>query len=110
MAEFTCRLGTPGGEIVTRTVEGLSEQELRQRLAQEGYRIFAVETSGMLAGVRVKGGGGGGRTVRIKLDDFLLFNQQLAALIHAGLPVLQSIQMLSQRSPNPKLRVVLADV
>ncbi len=108
MAEFTCRLGTPGGEIVTRTVEGLSEQELRQRLAQEGYRIFAVETSGMLAGVRVRAGGG--RTVRIKLDDFLLFNQQLAALIHAGLPVLQSIQMLSQRSPNPKLRVILADV
>jgi type IV pilus assembly protein PilC len=48
--------------------------------------------------------------VRIKLDDFLLFNQQLAALIHAGLPVLQSIQMLRQRSPNPKLRLVLADV
>jgi type IV pilus assembly protein PilC len=31
-------------------------------------------------------------------------------LIHAGLPVLQSIQMLRQRSPNPKLRVVLTDV
>jgi type IV pilus assembly protein PilC len=108
MAEFSCRLGTPGGEIVTRTVEGLSEQELRNRLAQEGYRIFAVQSLGTVAGVRT--GGGGGRSVKIKLDDFLLFNQQLAALIHAGLPVLQSIQMLRQRSPNPKLRVVLADV
>jgi type IV pilus assembly protein PilC len=108
MAEYTCRLGTPGGEIVTRTVEGLSEQELRQRLAQEGYRIFAVESTGMAAGVRVNAGSG--RSIKIKLDDFLLFNQQLAALIHAGLPVLQSIQMLRQRSPNPKLRVVLADV
>jgi type IV pilus assembly protein PilC len=110
MAEFTCRLGTPGGEIVTRTVEGLSESELRQRLAHEGYRIFAVESTGMAAGVRVGGRRGGGRTVKIKLDDFLLFNQQMAALIHAGLPVLQSIQMLQQRSPNPKLRAVLADV
>jgi type IV pilus assembly protein PilC len=108
MAEYTCRLGTPGGEIVTRTVEGLSEQELRLRLVQEGYRIFAVESTGMAAGVRVNAGGG--RSVKIKLDDFLLFNQQLAALNHAGLPVLQSIQMLRQRSPNPKLRVVLADV
>jgi type IV pilus assembly protein PilC len=108
MAEFTCRLGTPGGEIVTRTVEGLSEQELRQRLAQEGYRIFAVESAGMVVGMRVNARSG--RSVKIKLDDFLLFNQQLAALIHAGLPVLQSIQMLRQRSPNPKLRVVLADV
>ena len=106
MAEFTCRLGTPGGEVVTRTVEGLTEQELRQRLLQEGYRIFSVETTGM--GTRVRGTGG--RSVKINLDDFLLFNQQLAALIHAGLPVLQSIQMLRQRSPNPKLRTVLADV
>ncbi|MFN0087414.1 MAG: type II secretion system F family protein [Blastocatellia bacterium] len=106
MAEYTCRLGTPGGEVVTRTVEGLSEQELRQRLIQEGFRIFSVETTGM--GTRVRGTGA--RSIKIKLDDFLLFNQQLAALIHAGLPVLQSIQMLGQRSPNPKLRLVLADV
>jgi type IV pilus assembly protein PilC len=108
MAEFICKLGTPGGEIVTRAVEGLSEQELRQRLTHEGYRIFSVADSGVLAGVRVRGAGE--RTVKIKLDDFLLFNQQLAALIHAGLPVLQSIQMLRQRSPNPKLRLVLSDV
>lgn len=108
MAEYICKLGTPGGEVVTRTVEGLSEQELRQRLGQEGYRIFSVENSGTISGVRVRGAGG--RSVKIKLDDFLLFNQQLAALIHAGLPVLQSIQMLRQRSPNPKLRLVLSDV
>ncbi len=108
MAEYICRLGTPGGEIVTRTVEGLSEKELRQRLAEEGYRIFTVETSEVVNGVRMRKRGD--RAVRIKLDDFLLFNQQLAALIHAGLPVLQSIQMLRQRSPNPKLRLVLADV
>jgi type IV pilus assembly protein PilC len=108
MAEFICKLGTPGGDIITRTIEGLTEQELRQRLSQEGYRIFSVETSGMINGVRVRRAGQ--RSIKIKLDDFLLFNQQLAALIHAGLPVLQSIQMLRQRSPNPKLRLALSDV
>ncbi|MBL8188275.1 MAG: type II secretion system F family protein [Acidobacteria bacterium] len=107
MAEFICRLGTPAGEIVTRTVEGLSEQELRQRLALEGYRIFSVEGSSLTSG---RSRGASQRAVKIKLDDFLLFNQQLAALLHAGLPVLQSIQMLRQRSPNAKLRAVLADV
>ena len=109
MAEYICKLGTPAGEIVTRTIEGLSEQELRQRLMSEGYRIFVVEGSGLVNGVRVSGAGGG-RGVKIKLDDFLLFNQQLAALLHAGLPVLQAIQMLSQHSPNPKLKAVLLDV
>jgi len=108
MAEFICRLGTPAGEIVTRTVEGVAEQELRQRLQHEGYRVFSVETTGMAGGVLIRSGKD--RTVRIKLDDFLLFNQQLAALLHAGLPVLQSIQMLRHRSPNPRLREVLGDV
>lgn len=106
--EFVCKLGTPAGELVTRTVEGASERELRVRLEDEGYRIFAVEASDLLDGVRVRRKSE--RAIRIKHDDFLLFNQQLAALLKAGLPVLQSIQMLRQRSPNPKLRIVLADV
>ncbi len=106
MAEFICRLGTPAGEIVTRTVEGLSSEELRTRLQQEGYSIFSVEATGVLGAMRASNK----RGVKIKLDDFLLFNQQMAALIHAGLPVLQSIQMLRQRSPNAKLREVLGDV
>jgi type IV pilus assembly protein PilC len=108
MAEFICRLGTPAGEIVTRNVEGLSEDELRLRLSGEGYRIFAVEATGFAAGVRVRSSAG--RRIRVKMDDFLLFNQQLAALLHAGLPVLQSIQLLRQRSPNPQMREVLGDV
>ncbi len=106
--EFVCKLGTPAGEVVKRTVEGASERELRSRLEDEGYRIFAIEASDLLDGVRVRRKSE--RPVHIKHDDFLLFNQQLAALLKAGLPVLQSIQMLRQRSPNPKLRIVLADV
>jgi type IV pilus assembly protein PilC len=106
--EFVCKLGTPAGEVVTRTVEGSNERELRTRLEGEGYRIFTVEASDLLDGVRIRRRSE--RTIRIKHDDFLLFNQQLAALLKAGLPVLQSIQMLRQRSPNPKLRIVLADI
>lgn len=106
--EFVCKLGTPAGEVVTRTVEGENERELRSRLETEGYRIFMVEASDLLDGVRIRRRSE--RAIRIKHDDFLLFNQQLAALLKAGLPVLQSIQMLRQRSPNPKLRIVLADI
>lgn len=106
--EFVCRLGTPSGEIVTRTIEGVTEAELRHRLQGEGYRIFTVEASQLMDGVRIRRRGE--KAIRIKVDDFLLFNQQLAALLRAGLPVLQSVQMLRQRSPNPRVRLVLADV
>ena len=105
--EFVCRLGTPSGEIVTRTIEGSNESELRGRLEDEGYRVFSVELSKLMQGMRIRTGT---RIIKIKPDDFLLFNQQFAALLKAGLPVLQSIQMLRQRSPNAKLRTVLGDV
>lgn len=106
--EFVCRVGTPSGEIVTRTIEGENEQELRARLVHEGYRIFAVEASQLMDGVRIRRKSE--RSIKIKVDDFLLFNQQLAALLRAGLPVLQSIQLMRQRSPNPKVRMVMGDV
>lgn len=110
MAEFICRLGTPAGEIVTRTVEAVGVQEARTRLESEGFRVFAVtppKTSGVAALTRR---GGGGTHARFKANDFLLFNQQLSALLRAGIPILQAITMLRKRSPSGGLRMVLADV
>ena len=54
--------------------------------------------------------GGQAAKSRIKQSDFLLFNQQLSALLRAGIPVLQSISLLRTRSTSAKLREVLADV
>ena len=110
MAEFICRLGTPAGEVVTRTVEAAGVQEARVRLEREGYRVFAVtppKTTGVAALTRR---GGKGTAARVKAGDFLLFNQQLAALIRAGIPILQAITMLRKRSASARLRTVLADI
>jgi type IV pilus assembly protein PilC len=110
MAEFTVRLGTPAGEIVTRTVEALAANEVRARLEQEGFKVFAVtapRTEG--ASFLTKGGAAGGRS-RVKANDFLLFNQQLSALLRAGIPILQAITMLRRRAASPKLRTVLEEV
>src|SRR5947209_6340369 len=110
MAEFICRLGTPAGEVVTRTVEAAGVQEARVRLESEGFRVFSVappRTRGVAALTR---GGRGGTQARVKPGDFLLFNQQLAALIRAGIPILQSIAMLRRRATSARLRSLLGDV
>lgn len=110
MAEFIVRLGTPAGEIVTRTVEALAAHEARARLEREGFKVFAV-TPPKAEGVTLltRGGGAGGRA-RVKANDFLLFNQQLAALLRAGIPILQAITMLRRRATSPRLRAVLEEV
>ena len=110
MAEFICRLGTPAGEVVTRTVEAPGVHEARARLEREGFRVFNVtppKTSGVTALTRLGGRGG---QARVKANDFLLFNQQLAALVRAGIPILQAISMLRKRATSARLRAVLGDV
>ena len=110
MAEFICRLGTPAGEVVTRTVEAAGVHEARARLEREGFRVFNVSpprTSGVAALTRL---GGRGAHPKVKANDFLLFNQQLAALSRAGIPILQAITMLRKRAASTRLRAVLGDV
>ncbi len=110
MAEFICRLGTPAGEVVTRTIEATGVHEAKARLEREGFRVFNVappKTSGVTALTRL---GRGGTNARVKPNDFLLFNQQLAALVRAGIPILQAISMLRKRAASARLRTVLGDV
>ncbi|HEY7543457.1 MAG TPA: type II secretion system F family protein [Blastocatellia bacterium] len=108
MAEFICRLGAPTGEIVTRQMEATSEHDLRAKLEREGYRIFALSASGRAGLMSAISRDSGPR--KIKLEDFLLFNQQLSALLRAGLPILQAIGILRKRVPSEQLRLVLEDV
>ena len=110
MAEYICRLGTPAGEIVTRTVEAVAAHEVRARLEREGFKVFAVtppKTEGVASLTRL---GGAGNRSRVKPNDFLLFNQQLAALLRAGIPILQAISMLRRRATSVRLRAVLEQV
>lgn len=107
MAEFICRLGTPSGEVMTRIVEAVGASEAKAQLENEGFKVFAVSSSekGLSAVLPI-----GGSKNKVKQNDFLLFNQQLSALLRAGIPVLQAIGLLKTRSASTTLRTVLADV
>ena len=86
MAEFVCRLGTPSGEIITKIVEADDKTVARNQLEKEGFRVF--EVSGSNEGLASVVTGGSGKA-KVKPADFLLFNQQLSALLRAGIPILQ---------------------
>jgi type IV pilus assembly protein PilC len=104
MATYMCKLGTPMGEILTRTVMAASEDELRLRLEREGYHVFSLKRD--REGLRFFPTA----QRRLKLEPFLHFNQQLAALIQAGLPILQAITLLAKRQSNAALRSVLTQI
>ncbi len=109
MAEFICRLGTPSGEIITRIVEATAANDAKARLENEGFRVFTVSSAekGLSAVLHI--GSPSGKS-RVKQSDFLIFNQQFSALLRAGIPVLQAVGLLKNRSGSASLRAILVDI
>src|SRR5215216_3435545 len=108
MAEFVCRIGTPTGEVITRTIEATAERDLRSKLERDGFRVFSIASTAPTSVRRMLGAEPRGH--KIKTADFLLFNQQLSALLRAGLPILQAIGILRKRVANEHLRLLLENV
>jgi type IV pilus assembly protein PilC len=104
--EFRCRLGTAGGEIVEGIYVADSEARLRRELEDKGLFILSLQRRGVLPGLAR----GAGRRHRIKHQEFLVFNQELATLLKAGMPLVQSLEILRQRVANPTFKAVLDGV
>ncbi len=47
---------------------------------------------------------------KVKLETFLIFNQQFLTLIRAGLPILGSLELLARRQKDANFRLQLEDV
>ena len=115
MPEFVCRVGTPDGRMVTRTVAAASEEAVRTELERQGVRLFSARPA-RGGGITLKPAGVSARPVsfrsrgRVKIHEFLVFNQELVALLKAGLPVVAGLDILLERQKNPHFQKILADV
>ena len=105
--EFRCRLGTVTGEIVEGVYVAQSEVHLRRELEEKGLHVLALRPRG---GVGLGGVSLGRRTPKIARHEFLVFNQELATLLKAGMPLVQSLDILRTRLSNPVFKAVLDDV
>jgi type IV pilus assembly protein PilC len=105
--EFRCRLASAGGEIVEGTYVAESEARLRRELEEKGLFVLSMQRRGGLVGL---GGMGGGRRRKLRQREFLIFNQELATLLKAGMPLVQSLDILRQRVKNPTFKAVLDGV
>jgi type IV pilus assembly protein PilC len=102
VTEFVVRLADERGKVQEQTHAAATAEELRSRFTQSGYYVYSVKPRGLL--------GGEGRKRKVKLDTFLVFNQQFVTLIKAGLPILGSIDLLARRQKNLSFRGQLEDV
>ena len=105
MPEFLIKIADERGHLLEQVENGYSEAEIRDRFVQQGFLVYWVKPRGVLSGdfsLR--------RGRKVKQSQFLIFNQQFLTLIKAGLPILQSLDLLIKRQKNPYLQSLLQNV
>jgi type IV pilus assembly protein PilC len=108
MAEFRCRLATPSGEVVERDFTAGDEVELRRELERQEFLVLGMQRRSAL--ISAASDLFSRRRRKLNLNEFLYFNQEFAALVRAGLPIVESLGMLLERRKNLAFRSALEDI
>jgi len=101
MNEFVVKLADERGRVQVQTHAAATAEELRARFTQAGYLVYSVKARSTIGRSAKK---------KVKLDLFLIFNQQFLTLIRAGLPILSSLDLLAKRQKDLSFRAQLEDV
>jgi len=104
--EFRCRLASASGQVVEGVYAAESEARLRHELEEKGLFVLSLQPKGAIAGVSI----GLPQRQKVNTREFLVFNQELATLLKAGMPLVQSLELLKRRVDSPVFRGVLDDV
>ncbi|HEY3618563.1 MAG TPA: type II secretion system F family protein [Candidatus Sulfotelmatobacter sp.] len=105
MAEFVIKIADDRGRVQQHIEQGYSEAEVRDRFSQQGYLVYWVKPQGAFtSGVSLR------RRRKLKQASFLVFNQQFLTLIRAGLPILNSLELLIKRQKDRQLQQLLENV
>jgi type IV pilus assembly protein PilC len=107
--EYRCRVATANGQVSTGIFVAENEARLRMELEEKGLYLLAVQPKGAV-GVGRFSFLLPRREKKIGTDEFLIYNQEMATLLRAGLPLVQSLDILRRRVQNPTFKRVLDDV
>src|SRR5438445_1256016 len=106
MGEFVCRVADANGRVYSHVEAAGTQAEARQKLADRGLYVYSVENrSGVISGMLQRS-----NARQVAGSDFLILNQQFNTLIKAGLPILRSLDLLTDRAATPRLRPIISQV
>ena len=105
MPEFILRVGTPEGDVIERRVRAGSLRAAREDMLRQGLHVFEAKRGALTARDFLPRIG-----KAISTEHFLLFNQELLALVRAGLPIVQSLDIMLERQKNVRFREILSQI
>jgi type IV pilus assembly protein PilC len=105
MPYYLCRLAAEDGKVLSQSFLASSAKDCRKHFEQEGYCILSVKKDWKK--IRVPSFP---FEKKVKDRDFIMFNQELVALIKAGYPVLKSLETIASRAKNIYFKELLIKV
>lgn len=106
MPIFAYRAARHDGSTIDGYLEGDEESLVRTKLESQGLLVFKLHRRGAGAAKSGKGWSRG----RLPLGQFLVFNQELLALVKSGLPVLRVWELLIDRAGHAGFQQTLGEV
>jgi type IV pilus assembly protein PilC len=105
MPNFIFRVGTQDGEIVERQIQAMDMTTAREEITRQGLHVFEAKRGSVSLRDLLP------RTSKaMSTERFLLFNQELLALVRAGLPIIHSFDIMLERQKNPRFRQILTEI
>jgi type IV pilus assembly protein PilC len=105
MPYYLCRIASDNGSNSSISFLAPSAEECRRHFESEGLCVLSVKKDWKklsLPALPFE------KTVKDK--DFIMFNQELTALLRAGYPILKSIELIAGRTKNVHLKELLLEV
>ena len=104
MAAFMYQARDGKGRSVSGTLEAMDAQSAASVLVDKGLLVLSMQQ------VSARGRLGRGRGRKIKPTDLEVFTRQLATMMDAGLPLVQSLTALAEETDNHAFKKILHDV
>jgi len=105
MPNYLVKVGTQDGEISQREIRAVNLQTAKEDLRRQGLHVFSAKQDGISFSDLLPTS----RSI-VSTDRFLLFNQELLALVKAGLPIVQSFDIMLERQKAGRFRDVLSEI
>ena len=106
MPTYTFKVSEKGGKIVEGERTADARDEVADALIKQGYTILSVQEKvgldfSKLGEIQIGG---------IPLKEKVFFVKQLSAMLKAGMPIIQSIEIMTDQIKIPSLKNKLTEV
>jgi type IV pilus assembly protein PilC len=104
MASFTYQARDPSGKLIGGDIEALNEQTAATQLMDRGLMVVTLRSGVTRKTGRKRQQG------KVKPQDLVVFTRQMATMMDAGLPLVQSLTALEEQTDDKGFKSVLRNV